>query len=537
MVFVLAMVISMALIPLFVRLAPVLGMVDLPDPRKVHLKPIPRVGGVGLVVGALVPLAIWLPHDSLFLSFLYGSLILFIFGLWDDAKELGHYVKFIGQFIAVGLVVFWGDLYVHYLPLVDAPLSEAAGKAITFIAMVGMINAINHSDGLDGLAGGESLMSLVAIAYLAGQADGVLAVVIGVATIGGVFGFLRFNSHPANVFMGDGGSQFLGFTLAFLAVYLTQIVNPALSPALPLLFLGLPIADIIGVFVQRIYHGMNWFRASKNHIHHRLLELGFHHHESVLIIYTVQLVLVVCAVLMPYEVDMLLLAVYFGVVLGLFLALHLAERSGWRFSRSRSILPDFELINNWFRSERAARFIVLTLQIFLLLFAVGAVLLAESVSIDLAWAAGFVMVVLGIRLLLGYRVWFLYLRLLMFVCAAILVYALDHFSPDWLFEEKELLVYVFFGLLLLQLVLAMKFIQQQRFRVTPLDYLVVVMVIVAGVFAEQIGINADMQLMIVQMVILFYAIEWVLQHMRSRWNLMTVSSLAGMGLLAFKGLF
>jgi len=101
-------------------------------------------------------------------------------------------------------------------------------------------------------------------------------------------------------------SQFLGYTLGFLAVLLTQKVNPALSPALPALMLGLPIADIIAVFAQRIYHKMNWFKATRNHIHHRLLDLGFHHYESVVIVYSIQALLVVSAVVLPYAADALI---------------------------------------------------------------------------------------------------------------------------------------------------------------------------------------------------------------------------------------
>jgi UDP-GlcNAc:undecaprenyl-phosphate GlcNAc-1-phosphate transferase len=259
-----AMSTSMALIPLMIRFAPALGMMDKPDPRKVHTAPVPRVGGVGIVVGALIPLLIWLPWTELTLSYFLGSLVLLVFGLWDDARELGHYVKFAGQFIAALLVVYYGGLYVAMLPFSGMePVGETAGKIFTLFAIVGMINAINHSDGLEGLAGGESVMSLAAISYLAYQAGDVTGLFIAFAAIGGVFGFLRFNSHPARVFMGDGGSQFLGFTLAFLAVYLTQVANPALSPALPALLLGLPIVDILAVFIQRAYHGMNLFRAPR----------------------------------------------------------------------------------------------------------------------------------------------------------------------------------------------------------------------------------------------------------------------------------
>jgi UDP-GlcNAc:undecaprenyl-phosphate GlcNAc-1-phosphate transferase len=263
-----ALVISMAIIPLMVRLAPVLGMIDQPDPRKVHAVPIPRVGGVGIVIGALLPVLLLLPLDQSLIAYLFGAFVMLGFGTWDDSCELGHYVKFIGQFIAVLAVVYYGDVYVTHLPFMGGePISGMVGRPFTVIAMVGMINAINHSDGLDGLAGGESLMSLLCIAWLSWVSGGTTTTIVALATVGGLLGFLRFNTHPARIFMGDGGSQFLGFTLGYLAVVLTQDVNPALSPALPLLILGLPIADILAVFAQRIYHKMNWFRASRNHIH------------------------------------------------------------------------------------------------------------------------------------------------------------------------------------------------------------------------------------------------------------------------------
>ena len=147
-----AMSTSMALIPLMIRLAPALGMMDKPDPRKIHLAPIPRVGGVGIVVGALIPLLIWLPWNDLTLSYFLGSLVLLVFGLWDDARELGHYVKFAGQFVAALLVVYYGGLHVSVLPFGGMePIGETWGQFFTVFAIVGMINAINHSDGLDGL--------------------------------------------------------------------------------------------------------------------------------------------------------------------------------------------------------------------------------------------------------------------------------------------------------------------------------------------------------------------------------------------------
>ena len=165
-IFFTALVVSVAIIPVMIRLAPRLGMVDLPDPRKVHTIPTPRVGGVGIVIGSLIPILLWVPLDNAIVAYLFGALILLVFGLWDDSRELGHYVKFIGQFVAVLAVVYYGDVYVKTLPFADLePISPTIGKPFTVFAIVGMINAVNHSDGLDGLAGGLSVLSLSCIAY------------------------------------------------------------------------------------------------------------------------------------------------------------------------------------------------------------------------------------------------------------------------------------------------------------------------------------------------------------------------------------
>src|SRR5262249_9548681 len=153
-----ALAISMALTPVMIHLAPRLGMVDLPDPRKVHAVAIPRVGGIGIVVGALASILLWVPLQPWIVAYLLGSLVLFAFGILDDSMELGHYVKFVGQLVAAAAVVYGGDLWVSQLPFVSEPVGPQIGKPFTMFALVGMVNAINHSDGLDGLAGGESLL-------------------------------------------------------------------------------------------------------------------------------------------------------------------------------------------------------------------------------------------------------------------------------------------------------------------------------------------------------------------------------------------
>ena len=121
------------------------------------------------------------------------------------------------------------------------------------------------------------MLSLIVIAFLAYIAEGIIAMTIAAATIGGILGFLRYNTHPAQVFMGDAGSQFLGFTLGFLAILLIQKLNPAMSPAVALLILGLPVIDIIAAIACRTCQGKKWFYPDRNHLHHQLLARGFDH--------------------------------------------------------------------------------------------------------------------------------------------------------------------------------------------------------------------------------------------------------------------
>lgn len=535
-IFLVALAVSMTLIPVMIRLAPHIGMIDKPDPRKVHVAPIPRAGGVGIVLGALLPMVIWLPFTDTLIAYCIGSLVLLVFGVWDDIAELGHYVKFIGQFVAAILVVYYGGVVVETFPFMDMdPLPANIGKPFTVIALVGMINAINHSDGLDGLAGGESLMSLAGILYLASQVEGTQTMVLVVAVMGGVFGFLRFNSHPARVFMGDGGSQFLGFSLGVFAVLLSQRDYPALSPVVPLLLLGLPIADILVVFWKRARAGGNWFKATKNHIHHRLLEMGFHHYESVTIIYTLQALLVVTAVCLPYAADAALMAIYLGICLVLFVLLRHAEYSGWRAhegGRHGLIVGALtRLQDNPAAVRMPGHFVAVAVSLFMLIEAFS----VAHVPGDLALIAAVLALALLVRLTLGYRVWFLLLRLLMFMAIALVVYLSSRHPPEGVLG-LEWAGYVFFGVLALAIIVGVRVAERERFRVTPLDYLVVLIALALAVVPETSLEASGVVEMALHAILLFYAAELAMRQMRNRWNAFTASILVSLCVVASRGI-
>jgi len=531
LVMIMAIPISMVIIPLLAKWAPVLGMIDNPDPRKVHLSPIPRVGGPGIVLGALVPVAIWLPLNDLTLAYLLGSIALLIFGVWDDIKQLGHYTKFIGQFVAVILVVYYGDLYVSHIPFFGE-ISIQLGKVFTVIAMVGVINALNHSDGLDGLAGGEALLSLGAIVYLSFQANDLMLTTISLATIGGIFGFLRFNSHPAHVFMGDGGSQFIGFTIAFVVVHLTQNSNTVLSPALPLLLIGLPIIDILAVLFQRVYAGMNWFRASKNHIHHRLLDLGFHHYESVIIIYSVQALLVISGVFLQYEADTLLISIYLLVSLMLFSWLILAKHLRWQAHRDRKLTMLGRFITSFNSNSILMQYNHTLIHILLSIFIIYSAVNSSNIPKDLSIAAGIVFILLLARLIYSFKLWFLFLRLMMYVSVAFAAYLLD-FSPATP-HGYPLAVYIFYTVISIAVVIALKYTTNEKFKVNPLDYLVLMIVVILALLSEQGYANFYTVSITIQLIILFYATEIIIKHMKHRINGLTLSSLFAFGIIALK---
>lgn len=531
-----ALLISMVVIPVMIRLAPRIGMVDQPDPRKVHAVPVPRVGGIGIIAGALAAILLWVPFDQTVTAYLFGSVVLLVFGAWDDSCELGHYVKFIGQFIAVIALVYWGDVWVSMVPFLAEPLPAYIGKPFTVFAVIGVINAINHSDGLDGLAAGESMMSMGAMAYLAYLADGQTLLMIVLATMGGVFGFLRFNTHPARVFMGDAGSQFLGFSLAVITIRLTQHANPGLSMALPALLLGLPVIDILAVFAQRAYHRMNWFKATKNHIHHRLLELGFDHYQSVVIIYSIQAFFVASALVLRYESDVLIVSLYLGVCTLVFSLLFLGERSGWRINRHGKKSKLASLISNLKSSPVVAKWPVLFVKISIpLYFVVGSWIVGKGIPQDFGIAAAVIAVVLLFGLVLHKMRSSEYLvRIAVYATAAFVVYLFDKFTVEADVWTGEL---VFFALLGVSVAFVVRYVRDVDFRTTPTDYLLVFLVVVSGLLSQGQLQEDSLGALVVKVVILFYGAEIIISRGNRLWNrVLDFSVLVAAGVLGAKGL-
>jgi UDP-GlcNAc:undecaprenyl-phosphate GlcNAc-1-phosphate transferase len=298
------------LVLLFMKMASRLGiMLDQPNSRKVHKEPIPRTGGPAVMVGCLLPLLFLFKGDRIILGLCLGALCILAIGITDDLWNLNFKWKFVGQGFAATLALLISGIKFHNFgqlwqgfPLDLGSLSLLLG----IFFLVATTNMINLSDGLDGLAGGICFLIFCAVGFLAYFQEDWRLVTLSLCTLGAIAGFLRYNAHPAVVFLGDTGSQFLGFTAGLSMLLLTQ-VRTVYSPVIPLYLIGIPLIDTVIVIFERSRQGRPIFRADKNHIHHKLLRLGLRHSESVMVIYSLQLGMIIIAWTGRYADDVLLL--------------------------------------------------------------------------------------------------------------------------------------------------------------------------------------------------------------------------------------
>lgn len=295
----LALVFVLAVTPLVRKLAIKLKAIDQPEERKVHQTLMPRMGGLAICLSfwAVVLLTQGLTREII--GLLTGGFVICLLGLWDDLRGVNPKVKLLVQILAAGIIVFAG-IRVDYLthPLADIFHTGYFSYPLTILWIIGITNAVNLIDGLDGLAVGVSAIAALTLGIVAcleglGQI-GMLAFILACSS----FGFLRYNFYPAKIFMGDTGSLFLGFNLAVLAIMGLTKSTTVISLFLPVIILGIPILDTILAIFRRYYSGKPIFSADKEHLHHRLLDIGLSHRGTVLAIYGVSLILGLSAILM-----------------------------------------------------------------------------------------------------------------------------------------------------------------------------------------------------------------------------------------------
>jgi undecaprenyl-phosphate alpha-N-acetylglucosaminyl 1-phosphatetransferase len=289
------LLLTAACVPLLKRLAPALGLVDVPDERKQHAVPTPLVGGVAIFLGlgltALWLLATgWLAPSPPVLSLLVGGSLMVIVGAIDDARDLSPGVRFAAQAAAALLMIFGGGVVLTDLggmtPSGETLALGWLAAPFTIFATIGIINALNMCDGLDGLSGSLALVSLSGL-FVAAVAWGTPLTILPLAMLAAaVVGFLAFNLRlpgraRASVFMGDAGSMFLGFALTWFTVSMSQGEDRALPPAAALWFLMVPIFDTVTMMLRRILRGRSPFSPDREHLHHVFLLAGFSVNQTV----------------------------------------------------------------------------------------------------------------------------------------------------------------------------------------------------------------------------------------------------------------
>ena len=285
--FTVAAVVTLVTTPLTGRLAVRVGAIDLPRDRSLHEAPVPRLGGLAILAGALVAAIAFMPLNGETRGILGGALVVGVVGAIDDLGDLHPAIKLIGQAAAAAVPVSAGvHVEVFTLPFLGSvDLGATAGAILTGVAMVAVMNVVNFTDGVDGLAAGVCAISGVTFAIVALSLDRVDAGTLAALTAGAALGFLWHNFHPASVFMGDAGSNLLGLLLACIAVQGVLKTAAVVALVFPLVVLAVPILDTAFVVAKRFKYRRPAWQADAEHFHHRFARIGFSQRRTVLYLY------------------------------------------------------------------------------------------------------------------------------------------------------------------------------------------------------------------------------------------------------------
>ena len=326
--FAVSLLVAYVMTPPVKRFAEKVGAIDVPrDNRRVHDHPIPRMGGLAIFIGFVLSLIFFVPMSTKVLGLLVGSVIIAVMGGVDDIVSLNPWVKLAGQIVAALVAIRCGlvfDVISNPNIFAEETYIEIGWLSIplTMLWIVGCTNAVNLIDGLDGLAVGVSAISSMTMLIVSLFVSEPVVSIILAALTGACLGFMPYNLNPAKIFMGDVGSQLMGFVLSTASIMGLFKLHAIITFFVPLLALALPLADTIFAFFRRILHGQSPFKADKGHFHHRLLAMGLNQKQVVAVLYGISAVLGLLAVLMAGDsmaVKIICLVAAFIISLGIWL--------------------------------------------------------------------------------------------------------------------------------------------------------------------------------------------------------------------------
>jgi len=523
--FALALFLSTALVPVAIRYAPMLGLLDEPDgDRKIHVDPIPRCGGLAIIFAVLIPTLFWLSDVSALSGFFIGAAIIALSGFVDDRYDLDYKWKFAGQIIGVAVFLL-GNVEITKTPFLGlGDLTPWISYSVMALFILGVTNAVNLSDGLDGLAAGSSLLSLGFIGYLSYVAGEMSLALIAGATMGGLLGFLRFNTHPASVFMGDAGSQFLGFVAACLAILATQSSSSAVSPLLAVMVVGLPILDTVAVMLMRVRDGQSPFHPDQRHIHHQFLMLGLLHYQSVAALYILNFSLLAIAYFMRFEADLWVLISYLLFCIVTLGSIAFLKHSSFAQQRREIRAQQTERRNLWLRRlSWIHSHGVIVIQYLLASIWLSLVFSSDYSNQSLTW------LVLTIVVLILFS-WkkvkdsHFYMRFLLYSASIISMFSAtfkDNLSLlDW--GEGKNFIDVLIIVLVVFLVLSIRMTRRELFRLDTQDILVLLILSASSVLVVGFDGGNEILSAIIRLAVLLYAAEYVVGRVK---NFTTVKAL------------
>ncbi|MDR7073167.1 glycosyltransferase family 4 protein [Fictibacillus barbaricus] len=277
--------------PFVIKLAILIGVTDKPDKRKVHQKVMPRLGGLAIVIGVVAGyFTAGLQYQAVS-GITLGGIIIVIVGLLDDKLTISPKMKLLGQLLAA-LVIVGTGLTIDFIsiPFVGKFDLGIWAYPITIFWILAITNAINLIDGLDGLAGGISAIVISTIAIMAGLNGNMMILTLSLIVLSSTIGFLFFNFHPAKIFMGDTGALFLGYCISVLSLLGLYKSVTLFSFVVPIIILGVPVFDTTFAIIRRLANKQPISAPDKGHLHHRLLQLGLSHRNTVLLIYGLSII-------------------------------------------------------------------------------------------------------------------------------------------------------------------------------------------------------------------------------------------------------
>lgn len=536
----LTLLVTIVLVPITIKVSEMIQKYDMPGKRKVHTTPVPRTGGIAMAVAVFSSMLLWAQESSLLSAYVMGAGIIVVFGLIDDFVDLPYRYKFAGQFLAALVIVVVGDVQIRNLGTLfpgSSQLSLWVSIPLTIIVIVGVTNAINLADGLDGLAGGICILSFCCTGYIAYLSDNTDISLLAVALVGSIFGFLKYNTHPASVFMGDTGSQFLGFSLVTTTVSLTQS-TAGLSPLLPMIIFGFPVLDTGVVMLERIGAGRSPFKPDKNHFHHKLIRIGLFHKEAVFIIYLLQALLVVSAFVFRYYSDWFLLIGYGIFVNVVIIGFFAAEITRWKAKRYTFL--DKRIKERLAKVKSRGVWIVFSFKIVeygipLLLFVTT--LLPTTVPGYFSYiAAGLLILTTMISLVKKkWLKWFLLADL--YIVIPLIVFFSTQSAYPFVTESMmwayncAFIVLIFFVIMTLRLTR-----RRNGFKVTPMDFLIVFIAIIAPFVSGIYGQHKQVTFVAAKTVMLFFSFEVLIGELRGEYKRLVLFTMCSLVVIIVRGL-